>query len=561
MSDQKPLTMTFDPLVIEHLGVRMYSTLPPVLSELIANSYDADATEVNIELHDEDSNDKKIIVRDNGTGMSFNDIESKFLVIGRNCREHGETTIGGRKPIGKKGLGKLSFFGIVQTITVDTVRDRKRNIFKMDWETIMNSDGQYNVDHVVQNESTKLKNGTTITLEDIKRKSDFSSRDIANSISRFFIFDENFTVKIKHNKERKITVKNQMRFDSLDEEFKWNIPEDLEDKKLIGYLTKNQIRGEVITTIGPIRPNTKVRGVTLFSRGKLVQAPYYFSESTSSHFFSYLTGWLEIDFIDDMSEDVISTNRQSLNWENSEMSKLHSKLQDCIAFIGREWRKKRTEKKGAKIKGKLPKDWYGSIPDELMDKIEAFFTNLGGAFFDKENDLETALNNFLDIIPAYPYYHWRNLHKELTDSQFDMYRKREYLRAAQDAVNIYEKAVKQKSGLSNTGTTLYKKSFCWEERNLQINNPFRDNEDKKSVHNGQANLSKGLSQSFRNIIAHGRREEYSKFFTDKNCLDILSLVSFLLHRLDDAKKVDKCKKTAQKKKVARRNANSRRKKR
>ena len=104
--------MKFDPKVIEHLGVRMYSTIPPVLGELIANAYDADATKVEIMLYDKE--EKKIVIRDDGLGMSFDDINEKFLVIGRNRREGGDTTLGGRKVIGKKGLGKLSFFGIVQ---------------------------------------------------------------------------------------------------------------------------------------------------------------------------------------------------------------------------------------------------------------------------------------------------------------------------------------------------------------------------------------------------------------------------------------------------------------
>ncbi|HDC4371601.1 TPA: hypothetical protein O8L32_004737 [Enterobacter cloacae] len=38
--------MTFDPKTIEHLGVKMYSTLPPALAELISNAYDADSENV-----------------------------------------------------------------------------------------------------------------------------------------------------------------------------------------------------------------------------------------------------------------------------------------------------------------------------------------------------------------------------------------------------------------------------------------------------------------------------------------------------------------------------------
>ena len=48
MVEQAELTLTFDLRTIEHLGIQMYKTLPPVLSEMISNAYDADATIVDI---------------------------------------------------------------------------------------------------------------------------------------------------------------------------------------------------------------------------------------------------------------------------------------------------------------------------------------------------------------------------------------------------------------------------------------------------------------------------------------------------------------------------------
>ena len=85
-SQQKVLEMKFDPNVITHLGIQMYSTLPPVISELISNAYDADATEVKIYLNDK-YQEKSIIIEDNGHGMSFDEINDKFLLIGRNRRK------------------------------------------------------------------------------------------------------------------------------------------------------------------------------------------------------------------------------------------------------------------------------------------------------------------------------------------------------------------------------------------------------------------------------------------------------------------------------------------
>ena len=48
MSDK--LFMTFEANTIKHLGVKMYSNMPPALAELIANAYDACATEVHVRL-------------------------------------------------------------------------------------------------------------------------------------------------------------------------------------------------------------------------------------------------------------------------------------------------------------------------------------------------------------------------------------------------------------------------------------------------------------------------------------------------------------------------------
>jgi signal transduction histidine kinase len=75
-NNEQQLKMTFTPNTIEHLGVRMYSTLPPVVAELIANSQDADATEVHVFL--KDNGNKEIVVSDNGHGMSFLEINENF---------------------------------------------------------------------------------------------------------------------------------------------------------------------------------------------------------------------------------------------------------------------------------------------------------------------------------------------------------------------------------------------------------------------------------------------------------------------------------------------------
>ena len=550
--EDKKLAMKFDPKVIQHLGIRMYSTLPPVLSELIANAYDADATEVEVEL--EDIGAKKIVVKDNGIGMSFADIDEKFLVIGRNRREDGDgLTPKGRKVIGKKGLGKLSFFGIVQTITVNTIKRGKRNIFTMDWNALLSSDGQYLIAPDVIDETVEGSDtGTTIELSNVKRESDFSEELLANSLARFFVCDEDFSVTIRRNGGEAVVLSNEMHFSAFGEEFSWDSPKDF-DHIESDYEHRFKIIGKIITPDKPIAPRFDSRGISLFSRGKRVQSPYQFSNSTSSHFFSYMTGSLTVDFIEDFPEDVISTNRQDLNWGYSQTDELHKYLEKCVQFVQEDWRKKRRDKKVVEI-DKHSDDiglegWLGSMPEGIRDSVQIFTQSIVTDFPEieagKSNQLLSKLKK---IIPPYPYYHWRELHPYIKDDLYEDYKGERYFEAAREGAIIYENTVKDKSKLQDSGVALMRKSFGIKSSKdkekthsddppiIQISNLSTQTET--NIQEGQVSLSVGLMQAFRNPANHERRETLQALFSEIDCLNILSLVSFLLHRLDNAKNND-----------------------
>ena len=80
-------TMSLDLNVLNHLGLNLYSNTPAVLSEVVANSYDADALEVKIDISQESD---KIVIIDDGNGMTLQEINEKFLRVGYQKRESGE---------------------------------------------------------------------------------------------------------------------------------------------------------------------------------------------------------------------------------------------------------------------------------------------------------------------------------------------------------------------------------------------------------------------------------------------------------------------------------------
>ena len=74
--------MSLDLNVLNHLGLNLYSNTPAVLSEVVANSYDADALEVKIDISQESD---KIVIIDDGNGMTLQEINEKFLRVGLSC--------------------------------------------------------------------------------------------------------------------------------------------------------------------------------------------------------------------------------------------------------------------------------------------------------------------------------------------------------------------------------------------------------------------------------------------------------------------------------------------
>ncbi|HDC4371602.1 TPA: ATP-binding protein, partial [Enterobacter cloacae] len=115
---------------------------------------------------------KFISVIDDGMGMDSNDIQNRFLVIGRNRRkDDGDkpTPRFGRFATGKKGLGKLALFGLAKIITIDTVKNGFRNRFVLNWDDLLSASGEYKPTIEINNQLTNRSNGTTIKLSELKR--------------------------------------------------------------------------------------------------------------------------------------------------------------------------------------------------------------------------------------------------------------------------------------------------------------------------------------------------------------------------------------------------------
>ena len=534
--------MTFEANTIKHLGVKMYSNMPPALAELIANAYDACATEVHVRLYDED--EKKVIVEDNGTGMSFAEVNDYFLRIGRNRREEGQKSSCDRIPTGKKGLGKLALFGIGDTINITTCQGKSGVSFNLDWNEILawkGKDYEPKFEHLSAREIFK---GTRITLTNLKRKTGFPLEEYAESIAKLFNFQDKFIVYLSLNDSKPIKIDNKLKYENITPEFEWDIQEIIKVNEK-DYSDKAQIQGIIITTEKPLK--AALRGVTLFANGRMVNTPEFFGPSESSHFYSYATGWLNVDFIDNWEEDVISTNRQSIDWENAKTSELRKYIASCLSIIERQWREFRKEKKKKKISEKVNlnvKDWLEKLPQNVQGQVETIVNLLDDTPEISEDTQQVVTRLLHDIAPEYANLHWRNLENEIKAVSEKYYQSADYYTAFIEALKRYASEVRKKSGSTN-GSDRSMMGEVFSGRKLSVTKKYKKTDGTDftkdtitNIEEGQHYLSEGIVTGGRNPLQHEEHLELSKtgLFSEKDCLDFLSLLSHLFKRLNDSEK-------------------------
>ena len=111
-----PKHLTVDKRIVLLLSASTYENFPRALRELVSNAYDADATNVTIDIQ---TKRKTIFVTDNGFGMTPDEFDF-FLRIAGQRRSQTRTTESGRVRIGQFGIGFLAMFPFCKTVKIQS---------------------------------------------------------------------------------------------------------------------------------------------------------------------------------------------------------------------------------------------------------------------------------------------------------------------------------------------------------------------------------------------------------------------------------------------------------
>ncbi len=161
------LPVTVDKSHLITIGERLYSESIELIRELVNNAYDADATEVDIQLTDE-----FIEIRDNGTGMDRGGLKQYFNIGSPEKTTKARSSLLHRDLIGQFGIGKFASLSACGRFEIYTQKGdfAAKVIFdKEEWEK---EDDHWNLPlHVLPPDSGR-GDGTTVTLLRLTRKFD-----------------------------------------------------------------------------------------------------------------------------------------------------------------------------------------------------------------------------------------------------------------------------------------------------------------------------------------------------------------------------------------------------
>lgn len=401
-----PYKLTLDLKVLDHLGIKLYSNAAAVLSEAVANAWDADAQFVSIDIAA-----KNIVIKDDGVGMDLSQINDRFLSVGYDKRlEEGEKSAKGRLFMGRKGIGKLALFSIAGVIEVHTRAGREKHAFRMvtdDIKKAIQNGEDYFPGPIVFSGPSK---GTRIVLRKLKKKrTSHSIPALRKRIARRFSIigyegpdGDRFGVRINGD-----TVGPKDREDLRAVEFLWEFGAKRIENSELPSLKKRFV---VPARVSDDHPTWKLKGwlgaagevkklrhdeagtlngIVVLARGRLIQENILDKLNFNRILVSYLTGQVEADFLDLAGEDDIATSdRQRLVEDDERYEALTDFLRRTLVSIQDGWTKLRNKARGEQALDEEPilKDWIATLPVSHQANAEQLLGVIRGVDLDNEDE-------------------------------------------------------------------------------------------------------------------------------------------------------------------------------
>ncbi len=410
MPTDRRYRMTIDLNVLDHLADGLYSSVAAVITETVANAWDADATEVTISL---DIANDRIMIEDNGIGMDTDAVNDHYLRVGYRRRANGDTTLRGRPVMGRKGIGKLSLFSIADLIEIRTKSADHApaglKVVSRNLRAAMESGlAEYNPDPVdVPATDFSLGHGTRITVTALKRHRlrEMAPESLRRRLARRFsvIGSDDFRVLVNG-----VPVTASDRDDLKFVEYLWSFGDTPVDTSPCVRVRSTQqlserapewdpawrIRGWIGTVDRPRRLATtegNLNSIVVLARGRLVDEDVLGRISGAEVYTKYLTGQVEADFLDaSTAADIVTSNRQRVIEDDARVNAVVAFLKRALREIADAWSALRATDKTSELRLQYPGvgRWLDGLQEGWKTKAEKLLERIATMEVGKEEDQE-----------------------------------------------------------------------------------------------------------------------------------------------------------------------------
>ena len=426
-SNAHPFTMTIDMGALEALGIKLYSNAAAVLTELVANAYDADATLVKIRW---DVKESSVEVSDNGSGMTQQELNNRFLVTGYQKRqvEGPHSDVWHRPFMGRKGIGKLSVFSIADEIFIYTTKNEESTgcrIVAEDLKERITSRQEYHPEKVEVPED-HAGAGTTIVLNRLtSTRVSLTAAALRKRLARRFdVLDQTpqeeggFKIEIDG---QQLTFEDRQELKRL--EFLWEfgerrlpdhaLPDDIKRFVLDECNVEGRDDWEVRGWIGTARTPSdladdgeggSLKNIMVLARKRPIHEGIIDKLDFSRVFGSYVTGQIEADFLDvDEEPDIATSDRQRLIEDDPRVRGLHAFLRDAFQDASNEWNAERPKRKSKDAFKEFPalETWRDALPDWQQDPATKMISTIAALTLDQRHERESRVSLYRSGVLAF----------------------------------------------------------------------------------------------------------------------------------------------------------------
>ncbi|WP_082079033.1 ATP-binding protein [Pseudoalteromonas rubra] len=361
-----------------------YRSPEKALKELIDNAWDAEATKVCVTLPELLSDDP-IIVQDNGSGMTINELQSEYLNIARNRRDrNGDFSPNLRRRVkGRKGIGKFAGLMITSSMRLETWARNKYSAFSFDKSLLERYEGLPDMPLEIEESDSTTHSGTCITLSHLNQSLRYpTAQKLKQILLAEYGRESNFDIFVNGK---------ELGVDDLQGEYK-------EEKILLGK-SKATLR----CTVTDQKRKLRKPGISVRINGKVIGDPIFFGLDKSDDIPKKLLEKLygEVDL--EGNDDDITADWGALIEGSQTEKELTEALQPLLqaqlkSVYGQEMHlaQARLRKKALERISKLPENRRDFADKAIKKVLDRFYQ-------EPESKLEPVVNVLLDALEHSDY--------------------------------------------------------------------------------------------------------------------------------------------------------------